>query len=101
MFSPMTAIATAAVCGSTAVRIIELRMLWMSSIALRSLLPDPLGLAEQTLRPHEKEQDEDEQCRGVLEVSGDDQRRQLDDEPDDQRAEQRAERGAESAQGHR
>jgi hypothetical protein len=28
----MTAIATAAVCGSTAVRIIALRMLWMSSM---------------------------------------------------------------------
>src|SRR4051795_7661263 len=100
MFSPMTAIATAAVVGSTAMRSMLLRMAWMSSMARLSLLPDPLGPAEQTLRPHQQEQDENEQCRGVLEVARDDQRRELHDEADDQGADQCAERRAETAEGH-
>src|SRR6478736_1509579 len=100
MFSPMTAIATAAVVGSTAMRSMLLRMAWMSSIAPLSLLPDPLGPAEQTLRSHQQEQDEDEQCRGVLEVARNHQRRQLDDETDDQGADHRSERRPEATQGH-
>src|SRR3954451_7667694 len=100
MFSPMTAIATAAVVGSTAMRSMLLRMAWMSSIAPLSLLPDPLSPAEQTLRPHQQEQDEDEQCRGVLEVTRDHQGRQLDHEADDQGADQRAERRPETTEGH-
>src|SRR3954447_3970608 len=100
MFSPMTAIATAAVVGSTAMRSMLLRMAWMSSMARLSLLPDPLGPAEQTLRPHQQEQDEDEQGRGVLEVARDHQGRQLDDESDDQRADQRAERRPEATESH-
>src|SRR4029450_10943289 len=100
MFSPMTAMATAAVCGSTAVRIIALRMPWMSSMP-GSLLTDSLGPAEQALGPHEQDEDEDEERRGVLEVTGDHQGRELHDHADEQRADQGAERRAQAAQGHR
>src|SRR3954453_15465151 len=100
MFSPMTAIATAAVCGETATRIIAWRMFWMSSI-FRPLLTDPLRLAEQTLGSHQQEQDEDEQRGGVLEVAGDHQGRELDDQPDDHGPDQGPERRPQTTEGHR
>src|SRR5690349_14314937 len=92
MLSPITAMATAAVCGAVACDIIELRIDWISSMGV--LLTDPLRLAEQTLWSHQQEQDEDEQGGGVLEVARDErqQRRHLDDQADDERAEQGPER---------
>src|SRR4051794_18311578 len=99
MLSPMTAMATAAVCGSTAVRIIALRMFWMSSMP-GSLLADSLSPAEQALGPHQQDEDEDEERRGVLEVAGDHQGRELHHQPDDQGADQRPEGRAQAAQRH-
>src|SRR6478735_8916247 len=102
MFRPMTAIATAAVCGERASRIMPLRMNWMVSMVVSPPSSDPLRLAEQTLRSHEQEQDQDQQRGRVLEVTGHaEHRRQLDDEADDQRTQQGAERRTEAAERHR
>src|SRR6476659_71491 len=101
MFRPMAAIATAAVCGEIASRTIAFRIDWMVSMS-RPSSTHPLGATEQALRTHQQQQDQDQQCSGVLEVTRHpEDRRELDDQADDDRPDERPERGAETAEGHR
>src|SRR3954452_10396137 len=65
------------------------------------LLTDPLGLAEQALRPDQQYDDEDDERPDELELGRDEQCRHLDEEADDQRAHDGAPRGPESSEDRR
>src|SRR3954453_19327424 len=62
------------------------------------LLTDPLGLAEQTLRPDQQDDDQHDQRADELELGRHEEGRDLDEHPDDQCAHDRAPGGAEPTQ---
>src|ERR1700712_1303689 len=66
-----------------------------------ALLTDALSAPEDTLRPDQENQNQDDECRGVLEVARQYEVRQLDDQTDDHGAGEGAEGGSETAEGDR
>src|ERR687890_407899 len=81
-----------AFCPTAAVRA-------FSKISLTSTSAHPFGGAEDALRSHQQDHDEDEQGADVLEVGGDQQRADVDEPPDDEGAQEGAVGGAQPAEG--
>src|SRR5215207_10407004 len=70
-------------------------------LMVSSFLTDAHCSTEQALRSYEQDQHEDDERRDVLELWGDHDRRELDEQPDDQAADHGSPDRAEAAEGHR
>src|SRR5665213_1259926 len=99
MFTPIAASANAAVTGDRiwAPKSVnsELRKPMFTPLALscRSWpLPDALSAAEDSLRPEEQDDDQDDERGRVLEVLGKHEARHLHDDADHERSDESAER---------